>query len=53
MNKEEVVEHMISYIENLEKDQQAANIAGDSKSNRTDIVNAILNKLEREVKDED
>ena len=53
MNREDVVAHMISYIENLEKDQQAASIAGASKAVRADVVNAILNELEQEVKDED
>lgn len=52
MNKEETVKHMISYIENAERDLQAANLAGETKAARTDIVNAILNELEREIKDE-
>ena len=53
MSKEETVSHMISFIEDAERDLQAANLAGESKSARADIVNAILNELEQEVKDED
>lgn len=53
MNKEEIVKHMISYVENAERDLQAANLAGETKAARADIVNAILGELEREMKDED
>lgn len=53
MNKQEIVNSMISYIESAERDLQAANLAGETKGARTDIVNAILNKLERETKNED
>lgn len=53
MNKEEIVKHMISYIENAERDLQAANLAGETKAARADIVNTILGELEREMKDED
>ena len=53
MSKEETVSHMISFIEDAERDLQAANLAGESKSARADIVNSILNELEQEVKDED
>lgn len=53
MNKQEIVDSMISYIENAERDIQAANLAGETKAARTDIVNAILNELERETKNED
>lgn len=52
MNKEETVKHMISYIENAERDLQAANLVGEARGARTDIVNAILSELEREIKDE-
>lgn len=53
MNRKETVKHMISYIEEIERNLQAANFAGESKNSKTDIVNSILNELEREVKDED
>ena len=52
MNKEETVERMITFIEDAERNLQAASLAGESKSSRTDIVNAILNKLECEVNNE-
>lgn len=53
MSKEETISHMISFIEDAERELQAANLAGESKTTRADIVNAILNELEREVEDED
>lgn len=53
MNNQNIIKNMILYIENAERDLQAANLAGETKSTRTDIVNAILNELEREIKDED
>lgn len=52
MSKEEIVKNMISYIEEAERDLQAANFASESRSTKNDIVNSILNELEREVKDE-
>ena len=52
-SKEETISHMISFIEDAERELQAANLAGESKTARADIVNAILNELEREVEDED
>jgi len=52
MNKDEIVTHMISFIEEAEKDLQAANMVGEFKSVRADIVNGILNELEREVYNE-
>lgn len=54
MNKEEIVKNMISYIENAERDLQATNLAGETRTTRSDhLVNAILNELEREIKNED
>ncbi|MCF2569351.1 hypothetical protein I6E09_09270 [Mediterraneibacter glycyrrhizinilyticus] len=53
MSKEETISHMISFVEDAERELQAANLAGESKAARADIVNAILNELEREVEDED
>ena len=52
MNKQEIVNNMIKYIEDAERDLQVALFAGETKSSRTDIVNAIINELERETKDE-
>ena len=53
MNKEEIISHMISFIEDAERELQAVNLAGELKTARADIVNAILNELERDVEDED
>lgn len=53
MSKEDTVKHMISYIEEAERNLQAANLVGESRNSRADIVNSILRELEREVKDED
>lgn len=53
MNKDELVKHMISFIEDAERNLQIANLSGETRTARTDIVNSILNELEREVKDED
>ena len=52
MNKEQIVKSMISYIEEEERNLQAAKIANDVKVVRTDIVNGILGKLEKEISDE-
>ena len=52
MNKEAVVSHMISYIEEAEKNLQAALLASETKSSKADIVNHILQELEREMTDE-
>ena len=53
MSKDEIVEHMIIYIEEAERNQQAANLAGEARGVRTDLVTAILNELERKTRDED
>ena len=52
MNKEEVINHMIAYIESEEKDLQAAMLANESKSTKADIVNRILKELRQETEDE-
>lgn len=52
MNKEMVVEDMIKYIEEAERNLQAAIMANESKTAKADIVNKILKKLERETADE-
>lgn len=46
MNKEEVVNHMVEFIENEEKNLQAAIMANEAKSAKADIVNRILKELE-------
>lgn len=51
MTKEEIVENMISFIEKEERNLQASKMANDTKL-KTDIVNSILDELEREINDE-
>jgi hypothetical protein len=51
MTKEEIVENMISFIEKEERNLQASKMANDTKF-KTDIVNSILDELEREINDE-
>ena len=51
MTKEEIVENMIEFIENEERNLQASKIANDNKI-KTDIVNSVLEELEREISDE-
>lgn len=53
MNKEAIVAHMISYIEEEEKNLQAALLSSETKSSKADIVNHILKELESEMADED
>ncbi len=52
MNKEEVVENLISYIEEAERNLQASKMSNELKSVKTDIVNNILDELEKEIKNE-
>ena len=52
VNKEEIIENMIQYIEEEERNLQAARMSNDSKAAKTDIVNGILNRLEKEIKHE-
>ena len=52
MNKEEIVENMISFIEEAEINLQASKMSNEPKSAKTDVVNNILDKLEKETKDE-
>lgn len=49
MNKDDVVQHMIEYIEESERDLQAAILANETKTAKADIVNKILKELEREI----
>ncbi len=52
MNDQEVIERMIMFIENKEKDLQASNLGGNSKA-KNQIVNDIIKELERALKDAD
>lgn len=52
MNEGEIVENMITFIMNKEKELQADRFASDNKIKK-DAVQAILDELDREVTDED
>lgn len=52
VNKEEIIENMIQYIEEEERNLQAARMSNDSKAAKTDIVNGILNRLEKGINHE-
>jgi len=49
--KEEIVENMIKFIEEEEKNLQASKMTNDNKA-KSDVVNRILDKLEKEIGDE-
>ena len=49
MNRDAVVQHMVEYIEECERDLQAAILANENKTAKADIVNKILKELERET----
>ena len=42
VNKEEIIENMIQYIEEEERNLQAARMSNDSKAAKTDIVSTNL-----------
>lgn len=47
-----IVKHMIDFIEEKEKQLQASKFSSDNQM-KSDVVKAIIDELEREVKDED
>lgn len=51
MTKEEIVKNIIEFIEDEERNLQASKIANDNKA-KTDIVNSVLEELEREINNE-
>lgn len=51
MNNDEVVKKIIDFIEEKERQLQAAKLVNDSKA-KNDIVNSILIELESVVNDE-
>lgn len=51
MTKEKIVANMISFIEKEERNFQASKMTNDNKI-KTDIVNRILEELEREINNE-
>ena len=52
MNKDQVIQNMIKYIEDAERALQSSKLSNETKPVKTDIVNNILDKLEKEVNDE-
>lgn len=51
MSKDEIVKNLINFIETEERNLQASKMANDNKA-KTDVVNSILDELEREMNDE-
>ncbi len=51
MNDHEIVQHMIDFIEEKEKDAQTDYLKTGSKG-KTDVVKMILNELENKTNDE-
>ncbi len=47
-----IVKHMIDFIEEKEKQLQASKFSNDNQM-KSDVVKAIIDELEREIKDED
>lgn len=52
MNKDDIASKMISFIEEAEKNLQASKMSNDQKTVKNDIVNNILEKLEKETTNE-
>ena len=53
MNDQKIIDDMIVFIENLEKDLQASKMTSDARTNgRTEVVNSILEKLDEEYNNE-
>ena len=51
MNDEKIVNNMINFIEEKEKEIPQSKLKSDSQL-KTDVVKSILDKLESEIKDE-
>ena len=47
-----MVKNMITFIEEKEKELQASNLTSESKS-KNEMVNSILDRLEKEAENED
>lgn len=52
MSDNEIVQHMIEYIKEKERDAQAENLKGGAKT-KIDVVKLIMNELENSAKNED
>lgn len=51
MSKDEIVKNLINFIETEERNLQASKMVNDNKG-KTDVVNNILDELEREMNNE-
>ena len=52
MNEEQQIQHMIEFIEKIERDAQALKVKA-TQQNKSDTVKAILDELERITDNED
>lgn len=52
MNRDQIVNEMIAYIEEEERNLQAEKFSNESRTAKTDIVDGILKELEKRVNDE-
>lgn len=51
-NKEDIIKHMIDYIEDRERQLQIDKLSNDQQAKKS-IVKSILDELERNTKNED
>ena len=52
MSKEAIVNEMITFIEDAERNLLASSIVNESKTSKSSIVNTILKELEKKVSNE-
>lgn len=51
MNKNDVIQNMVKFIEDKEKSLQASKLSTDAQA-KTDVVKSILDKLDEEIENE-
>ena len=51
MNKNDVIQNMVKFIEDKEKSFQASKLSTDTQA-KTDVVKSILDKLDEEIENE-
>lgn len=51
MNKNDVIQNMVKFIEDKEKSLQASKLSTDTQA-KTDVVKSILDKLDEEIENE-
>lgn len=52
MSRQAIVDEMISFIEEQERDLQVEKLSSASTSTKSDVVNSILKELEKKVSNE-